>query len=494
VLATIFILGLTVGGIVGYRVAIGAYVGDVTDVYVYPPFSEASYVVGLYNSTHYYAKNGTTGNYDVLSTNASYVLLSVIGDNISIDAKAGMFYFDTDILIPYRNFQLIGAGAGLTTFCFDADSGITFTRSASATFRLDNLVHGITFDGQGLASYGIRSRCNASGNLILFNFEVSNCEFKNFNVSTTSHALDLTGLEESRIIFNTFATGTKGSQIYLWEDGTYESGNILIFKNYIVTTDNSANGAIGILINCTGTDIDDSGVGAVSVQNNHFLGDTKLSVGVYISCETKTSTKNFIIHNRAEGCDLVHFYDLNASCYNKYTEVADNLIVSSYGSECNIKLGLHSTMIQVHDNVISNQNSSSYFIQDWGNASSTQWNRVYDNAFTGTAKFGLGIYTEVRNNMGLNPLGVQSGNFRSDSSISFHGTYSNWANGTTYRLVTTDMFLSVSGGTGVNITITDPNGVLFKADLSSDNVYLIPWRYKFSITYATLPTVVFAWK
>jgi len=74
VLATIFVLGLTVGGIFGYRVAMSAYVGDVSDVYVNPPFSEASYVVGQYNSTHYYAKNGTTGNYDYLSTNASYVI------------------------------------------------------------------------------------------------------------------------------------------------------------------------------------------------------------------------------------------------------------------------------------------------------------------------------------------------------------------------------------------------------------------------------------
>ena len=156
-------------------------------------------------------------------------------------------------------------------------------------------------------------------------------------------------------------------------------------------------------------------------------------------------------------------------------------------------------MATVHDNILSNSNATSYYIQDWGNMSSTQWNMVYNNAFTGTAKFGLGIYTEVRNNMGLNPLGVQSGNFRADSSISFYGTYSDWNNATSYRVRTTDMLLTASGGTGinggaVNITITDAAGVLVVKDLATCTMLLIPHRWKFIITYATAPTLVFAWK
>jgi hypothetical protein len=151
-------------------------------------------------------------------------------------------------------------------------------------------------------------------------------------------------------------------------------------------------------------------------------------------------------------------------------------------------------MATVHDNIFSNSNATSYFFQDWGNSSATQWNMVYDNAFTGTAKFGMGIYTEVRNNMGLNPLGVQSGNFRSDSSISFAGTYSNWGNITTYRVRTTDLLLTMSGGTGINLTITDENGVLVAANIASCTMLLIPHRWLFIITYATAPTVMFAWK
>ena len=101
VLATIFILGLTLGGIFGYRAAVGAYVGDVTDIYVNPPFSEASYVVGQYNSTFYYAKNGTTGNYDLLGTNARILINNVFG---SITAAPPQ-----KIVVLKGNFTLDGA-------------------------------------------------------------------------------------------------------------------------------------------------------------------------------------------------------------------------------------------------------------------------------------------------------------------------------------------------------------------------------------------------
>ena len=54
------------------------YVGDVTEVWVQPPFHESSYVVGVYNSTFYYAKNGTTGELEFIGTDLATVIDSAI--------------------------------------------------------------------------------------------------------------------------------------------------------------------------------------------------------------------------------------------------------------------------------------------------------------------------------------------------------------------------------------------------------------------------------
>lgn len=94
------------------------YVGDVTEVWVQPPFSEASYIVGQYNSTYYYAKNCTTGNYDFLSTNASYVIQSCVNavTNGSIFIKGGIYEGTSNFLSIISKSNLIIEGEGNTVF------------------------------------------------------------------------------------------------------------------------------------------------------------------------------------------------------------------------------------------------------------------------------------------------------------------------------------------------------------------------------------------
>jgi len=140
VLATIFILGLTLGGIFGYRAAVGAYVGDVTDIYVNPPFSEASYVVGQYNSTHYYAKNGTTGNYDYLSTNASQIINWAIGNLTSggkIFIKAGTYpVHELSVNFGYTVFIIIQGEGANTVLSLDANSDLITLSSPTTMLDL----------------------------------------------------------------------------------------------------------------------------------------------------------------------------------------------------------------------------------------------------------------------------------------------------------------------------------------------------------------------
>ena len=49
------------------------YIEDISEVWIQPPFHTANYIIDVYNSTHYCAKNGTTGEYQWFAT----TLLSV---------------------------------------------------------------------------------------------------------------------------------------------------------------------------------------------------------------------------------------------------------------------------------------------------------------------------------------------------------------------------------------------------------------------------------
>jgi len=101
-----------------------SYVGDTSEVWVNPPFSEASYVVGRYNSTYYYAKNGTTGKYDYLSTNFTYVLKTSLNNSpkgtyvyLKGGASSDGFYITETIYIPDQ--------VGLEGVGWDYDSAVT---------------------------------------------------------------------------------------------------------------------------------------------------------------------------------------------------------------------------------------------------------------------------------------------------------------------------------------------------------------------------------
>ena len=55
--ATVLVLALVFAGILNY--GLSGYVSDVSSPYLTQPLQEASYIIGQYNSTYYYARNHT---------------------------------------------------------------------------------------------------------------------------------------------------------------------------------------------------------------------------------------------------------------------------------------------------------------------------------------------------------------------------------------------------------------------------------------------------
>jgi len=108
-LSLAFLLGSAVTQLV-----IGLYPANVTTVWVNnPPLHEADYIIGVYNSTHYYAKNGTTGEIEFCGTNASQVTNNAIS---AIESKGGIIFIKagtyelSNSIIGKSNIEIIGEG------------------------------------------------------------------------------------------------------------------------------------------------------------------------------------------------------------------------------------------------------------------------------------------------------------------------------------------------------------------------------------------------
>lgn len=102
------------------------YIGDVGEVWIQPPFNEATYVVGKYNNTFYYARSSRTGQYEWLSINDDTVLQNAVdATNVdgggSVYVKAGTYSLSVTVK---DNVQLI-LEKGATGITISIDAGAT---------------------------------------------------------------------------------------------------------------------------------------------------------------------------------------------------------------------------------------------------------------------------------------------------------------------------------------------------------------------------------
>lgn len=105
-IVTTLIISLLFGVWLG-RFVYPAYIEDVTEAWITQPLQEASYLIGEYNSTHYYARNatgyGTSINkgYEALSSNATSIINNALGN-----LTTGRTWYEK--VVCYGNFTLTG--------------------------------------------------------------------------------------------------------------------------------------------------------------------------------------------------------------------------------------------------------------------------------------------------------------------------------------------------------------------------------------------------
>ena len=120
-LVTVLLISVIFAGALSYTIG-QPHIGDVSEVWVQPPFHEASYVVGVYNSTFFYGMNGTTGKYEWLSTNDDTVLQNTIDTTNSsgggsVYVKAGTY--TASVTIKQNVLLVLELGVSGVTYTVD---------------------------------------------------------------------------------------------------------------------------------------------------------------------------------------------------------------------------------------------------------------------------------------------------------------------------------------------------------------------------------------
>jgi hypothetical protein len=87
------------------QIGFSAYIGDITELTFFP-MCEATYIIGPYNSTHYYAQNGTTGAHDCLSTNATKTMNDHVESNSKMFIKTGRYPISKLLIAGVENFTI----------------------------------------------------------------------------------------------------------------------------------------------------------------------------------------------------------------------------------------------------------------------------------------------------------------------------------------------------------------------------------------------------
>lgn len=158
----------------GWQLSSGAYVGLETSPWITPPFSEASYVIGRDNSTHYYAQNhtgyGTSANkgYEFLSSNASGVWASVRTHLTTARAWKEKVVFIGNFTKAFSKPLLLDNYTeievqGFLQLADGADCNLFQGSSTYMTHSVD--IHGGTLDGNkanNAAGSGIYMSCSGS--------------------------------------------------------------------------------------------------------------------------------------------------------------------------------------------------------------------------------------------------------------------------------------------------------------------------------------------
>jgi len=239
----IFVIAISLMAIIsllGVGYVASVYVGQVTEVWVQPPFGEASYIIGQYNSTYYYAKNDTSGNYDYLSSNDDSVINSAITvlstNGGSAYCKAGSY--SASVTLKDKVRLVIEKGA--TGITVNIDTGATcwledyngatkyFYSSGSLVWKEDLASGEFWWNSQNRTDTLQHPEASYS---YMISMDGSVCKAKNGSTGQ----IDYSGTDASTVIQSTINDSTDGENIFI-KTGTYEILTSILVKSNVGIT------------------------------------------------------------------------------------------------------------------------------------------------------------------------------------------------------------------------------------------------------------------
>lgn len=121
---------LIVLAVASFNMALSERPGTVSEVYLNPPFHDVSYICGEYNSTFFYAKNQTTGNFDSLSSSDDTAFQYAI-NNVTVAGGSVLIIsgtYSVTLTLKTKVYLIIDKGA----------TGITVSINAGATCTIED--------------------------------------------------------------------------------------------------------------------------------------------------------------------------------------------------------------------------------------------------------------------------------------------------------------------------------------------------------------------
>jgi len=486
-----------------------AYTGDVTEKW-YTPSQEASYVVGLYNSTHYFLQNHTGyglaayEGYEFLSTNASAVIESCSTANTTIYFKEGQYAINNLLPVNQSGMRFIGSGWG-TQFTIGTTGGFNISNTAALndiSFENIRWIDASGGSGAGTSAYGITSAMPAQMRISHFKFSGNRVDY--FRKAGTIF-LDLVNLEVSTIENNYFyRTTTAFIQLSAY---LYECGNVWFNKNVFYFGYDAANeNAIRITVN-NGNSTFQSVVSNVFSHNNQWYAEASYDNSAVawnltlIGSYTKISSLDCQGDRYEHPATVLISTGVSSSYASDRHYFSGNDIYNTVDDSILFQLKDWTREVTIENNRIDMTGSNVSALKDYNTPSGANWtlvNKFVNNRLGTTSIFVNGSYgTVVYGNMNYNPIGYVANWKATESTVSpYNGYAATFTNLTTYTVRTCPIQFNVTGGTGingaegVNITICDANNYAFINNASSLYWFYMPIGYTITCVYASVPTAV----
>jgi hypothetical protein len=492
----------------------------------------ANYII-FYNSTAglYEALNGTTGKVDYNGTDATTVIQNAINNTTKgkILLKNGVYVLSNPLLIDKSNIHLTGESTGGDLFFtndptyhgFSNKIGTVLVANGIDAIHIgeNNFVFGVTVENLGIN--GINSDNTAADNVYTVGagirvYKADTIQFKNIQVQRKEKGfwlepptpfaydkvIDIVTMENIYLCFNIYGiyanewvTSVKMKNIFGYIN---QKGLIHAYANYDWTLHNIFSNADSW--NTPSNDTTNACV-YISTYRNVIFENVSIA-GEYGT--TACPVPLIYLDLNDTGGTATHAYVILNNLYLAETQT-DAIQIGGTGGEVRIheiQAGIRSyyaavSTPNVAGSIVLIKNTASnmgvYVNGGWVASGQAKYNWFY-----GLGALGKNII--VKNVKGYNPYGKQTTGTPGIPAFSANaagivaydaGDLSTTPSASTnYTIYNLDMIITSTGGTGVNITIYDPNGNTVASGLTSLTAMYLPVGYKINFgAFTVAPTV-----